>query len=71
MELLQDQLMQSVSFGQSPLLLQGIPPLELLDDEDEDDEDEDEPPPMPPMPLLLLLLSPAPALPPSFGLGSN
>jgi hypothetical protein len=62
--------------GQSPLFWQGIPPLELLDeDDDEDDElEEDEaappPPPAPATPLDELELTSAPALPP-VAWGSN
>lgn len=74
---MQDQLIHDVSLGQSPLLLQGIPPLELLDDE-EDDEDEDEDddedadaPPPPAVPLDELELFSAPPLPPVAGPGSN
>jgi hypothetical protein len=81
MPIMQDQFSQAVSLGQSPELLQGVPPLELLellelldedDDEDaDDDDDDDEAPPAPAEPLEELELTSAPALPPLAVEGSN
>jgi hypothetical protein len=82
MPIMHDQFSQAVSGGQSPELLHGVPPLELLellelldedDDEDADDDDDDDevPPPAPAEPLEELELTSAPALPPLAVEGSN